>query len=125
MSVAQFPTTDAGGRWISRLQDLPIEYAGVVIRTFKDGGSSFGAETTNGVLRWDLFYDGLTPTEAGVFDTHMQTAFFNLLPFSFKHPRTGTTYTDCHYETFEYPAHAVQNGYHSQQRHIVLVKRPA
>lgn len=136
MAVSQYPTPFSaahpsepdgpgpGGASLCgyNLQRLPDEYLGIVVKTMVDGGAVYGADSTNVLKRWRFSYTGLSSTQAGVLDDHRAEAKDRLLGFVFRDPRTGTSYSDVHYEEFEYPAH---EQYNNQTRIVTLVKRPA
>lgn len=136
MAVSQYPTPlsaahpsepDGPGPGGSSLcgyvlQQLPDEYPGLIEKVMIDGGSTRGGDTTNKVLRWRFTYTGLRATQAAVLDAHRAEAVDALLGFTFRDPRTGTSYSDVHYESYEYPAH---QQYDVQTRIVTLVKRPA
>lgn len=129
MPISQFPTrynaahpSEPAADTHLILQDVTPE-RGISIQTFKDNGKSRGTESPNAVtLRWILIYDGESATDAAVYDAHYVESLEGLLPFSFRHPRTGILYTDVYYESFVYPQHEHLN---SQRREITLIKSPA
>lgn len=82
-----------------KLLQLADEYPGVVVKPMMIGATR-GADSTSRVRRWQLEYDGLSSTDAGTLVTHKDSAKFQLLPFDFVDPRTATTFTNCHYESF-------------------------
>lgn len=90
----------AGGPQYLKLLQLPDEYPGVVVKQMMTGATR-GADSTARIRRWQLEYDGLTSTVADSLVTHKDSAKFNLLGFGFTDPRTGTVYTNVHYESFE------------------------
>lgn len=141
MSVGQYPTprssshsSEPDGPGIAsisptgtnicgyNLQQLPNEYASVIVKPMVDNGATYGADSGSAVLRWKFTYTGLSATQAAVLDTHFASAKNQLLGFAFRDPRTDTMYSDVHYESYEYPPHTF---YQSQSRIVTLVKRPA
>lgn len=121
MPVGNYPTPEFGGPPIAVIQELPIEYPSVIEKIFKDEGASTGLSNANGVRRWLILHHGLFPAEATTLDNHNSSAKHNYEGFSFKNPRTGVTYTDVHYEEYEYPQH---RRYTWTERRTVLIKRP-
>jgi len=136
MAVSQYPTPlyasqpsepDGPGPGGSspcgyKLQRLPDTYPGLVVKEMTDGGATYGGDTTNTIKRWRFTYTGLSTAQALVLDTHRAEAKDTLLGFTFRDPRTGTSYSDVHYESFEYPEHSY---YPVQSRIVTLIKRPA
>lgn len=103
------------------MQQLPDEYPGLIEKVMLDGGATYGADTTNTIKRWQFTYTGLNQAQAAVLDTHRADAKGRLLGFSFRDWRTDTLYTDCHYESYEYPQH---QNLDNQSRILTLIKRP-
>lgn len=136
MSVAQYPTPysaahssepDGPGPGGTSpcgyiLQRLPDEYGSVIVKEMTDKGATYGADTTNIVMRWQFTYTGLSAAQAAVLDGHRAAALDKLLGFNFRDPRTGTLYSNVHYDDYQYPAHV---SYQSQSRIVTLIKRPA
>lgn len=96
------------------------------ISEFDDGGRDTNEHASDAPQYYELFYDGLTETEADVLDDHYNT---NRLSgtFSFQEPRnepwtgtTGSTVT-VRYESYERVKH---DKVWSQSRRVVLVKTP-
>ncbi len=121
MPVGQYPTPDIGGPTIAVLQKLPVEFPGSTSKEFKDGGASYGSSNPNGLQKWLLIHQGLTTAEATTLDNHWSSANGIYGGFTFRDPRTGTTYSDVHYESYEYPQH---KRITMTERRTVLVKRP-
>src|SRR5207302_4699761 len=105
MPVSQYPTEDIGGPKIALIQKLPVTFPGATSKEFKDGGASYGLSNANGLQKWLILHQGLTTAEAATLDNHNASANGIYGGFTFKDPRTGVTYTDVHYETYEYPQH--------------------
>lgn len=136
MSVAQYPTPlnsahltepdgpGPGGTSLCgfKLERLVNEYPSVIVKLMVDGGATYGADSATAVARWRLTYTGMTAAQAAVLDAHHDSARHNLLGFDFRDPRTGTLYSDVHYESYEYPGHTL---YSVQSRVVTLAKRPA
>lgn len=88
-----------------------------------DGGAKDTNEFASDVPQiYELFYDGLTETEAKTLDDHHAANRFST-SFSFTEPRnepwtgtTGSTVT-VRYKTYERPKH---EHYNIQSRHVVL-----
>lgn len=135
MSVAQYPTPynpshtgepagpGPGGSSLCgyKLQRLKDEYPSIVVKEMDAGNASYGATNVSPVMRWQFTYTGLTAAQAAVLDAHYAAAFERFLGFQFRDPRTGTLYTDVHYDAYEYPAH---EQYNNQTRIVTLIKRP-
>jgi|SRR5215831_866111 len=124
MPPSAYPTPSAGGPPYLKLLQLANEYRSVVVKEMVDGGATYGADTTNAVMKWQFDYDGLTASQAATLDAHFASAYGSLLGFNFTDPRTSTLYTDVHYDP--------SNGFvadhaktFSQSRKVILVKRPA
>lgn len=127
MSVPQYPTptvfggdTNVVGPPILKRLLQVVEFAGTQ-KLFKDLGATYGLPSTSSVLRWELRYDGMDETQAGVLDTHWAAAQGIFGGFSFRDPKTSILYTDVHYESMT----ADHTKSWSQARTVVLVKRPA
>lgn len=104
------------------LQRLKDEYGSVVVKEMVDLGATYGADTTNVVIRWRFTYTGLGSAQSAVLDSHNAEAKDQLLGFNFRDPRTDALYSDVHYEGYEAPEH---EWYQLQSRVVTLVKRPA
>lgn len=131
MAVSQFPsptshTVHAGdptGPPCQKITPLKTERPSNVFKEMVDGGGTYGADSANKVLRWELIFGGLTIAQAAQLDTHNDDAKDTLLGFSWRDPRTDTLYTDVHYESYERDHSRLYSN--SQSRKMVLVKRPA
>ena len=137
MSVSQFPTpfnSAHSGETVSgpipnKAQELKSEYPSNVFKQMVDGGGTYGADTTNRVRRFRLFYEGLVDTDAKKLDDHYAEAKDILLGFNFRWQRASATtpidelLTDVHYESFV--ADHAQLYKTTQTRTVILVKRPA
>lgn len=93
---------------------------------FEDGGMDTNEHASDAPQLYELFYDGLSETEAKVLDDHFNTNRYSAA-FSFQEPRnepwtetTGSTVT-VRYETYERPKH---DKVHIQARRVVLIKTP-
>jgi hypothetical protein len=128
MPVSQFPTpldpanpSEPDGPIYLLLQDYAPEYPSVIVHIFKDGGASYGLPNPFALFRWELFYDGHTAAAIETLDNHWVEAQGLFGGFNFRHPRTGTLYSDVHYESYERSSHT---KFDIQSRRIVLIKRP-
>lgn len=93
---------------------------------FEDLGRDTNEHASDAPQLYELFYDGLTETQAKVLDDHFNTNRYSGT-FSFQEPRnepwtgtTGSTVT-VRYETYERPKH---EKVWSQSRRAVLIKTP-
>ena len=127
MSTNQYPTNsivapddNVLGPQINKLLDLVPQYS-TSFHEFKDLGRSYGLSNTSSSLRWELTYEGLDSTQAGVLDTHYASVKGIYTGFQFRHPRTGTLYTDVHY------AEEMEVDHEKtwiQSRKVILTKTP-
>jgi hypothetical protein len=67
---------------------------------FKSGGRSFGIQGTGATLTFRFEYAS-TEAEAAILVAHHDECFDDYLGFNFVDPRTGATYTNCHYTVFK------------------------
>lgn len=121
MSVGTYPSPEFGGPPIALIQKLPVTFPGARSKEFKDGGASYGLSNANGLQKWLIIHQGLTTAEGTTLDNHNVSANGIYGGFTFKDPRSGITYTDVHYESYDYPQH---KRITMTERRTVLVKRP-
>lgn len=123
-TVASFPNPDLTGIPYSRYFVPEGDWDGVVYsHIFEDKGASFNSVSVTVPQTWEMDFDGLTRTEALIFDEHYDLAKGQLNDFSFT-DKAGTLHTGVRYTADGY--RRSHDGHKSwmQSRKIKLIKRP-
>lgn len=91
--------------------------------TFEDKSQSFNAVSVTPILVFEIEFNGLTATEASIFDAHYDLANGQLHSFPFT-DKSGDLHTGVRYANDGYKRN--HDGHKSwiQSRKIKLVKRP-
>lgn len=122
----EFPTPAFGGARYMKYRKLAKDYSEITdFAHFDDGGLDTNQHASDTAQRYEFTYNGLTETQAKVFDDHFT---INKLSgtFTLQEPRnepwTGTTGSSVtvRYESYERDHEKVW----SQSRRIVLIKTP-
>lgn len=116
-TIAAYPTQSIGGPLINRLIEHPTEYP-ITRYEYEDGGEDVNISPC-GLKRWDLFYDGLTPTELQLLVDHWNLAKGRVNDFNFYDHHANTTYSGMQYGSFEINEHVHKQTLFAQ---TVLVK---
>lgn len=135
--MATYPTplhsqTYDTGPVILKYLRKPKDWASVTVTAkYEDGGMDFNTSALDCPIIWELTYDGLTDEDANILDQFWD-AHGIATPFTFIEPRDhpwtgieGTTYTDCHFVSYD-KDHGDSNGVkYIQKRIVVIAKYPA
>jgi hypothetical protein len=107
------------------------DWASVTVTSiYEDKGQDFNVSADDCPIIWELNYDGLTDEDANILDQFWDAhgiarSFIFIEPRD--HPWTfteGTTYTGCHFVSFD-KDHADVNGVkYIQKRKVVIAKYP-
>lgn len=123
-TVAAFPNPDLTGIPYSRYFAPEGDWDGVVYsHVFEDKGASFNSVNTSVPQMWELDFEGLSVTEALIFDAHYDLAKGQLNDFPFT-DKAGALHTGVRYAPDGF--RRSHDGHKSwiQSRKIKLIKRP-
>jgi hypothetical protein len=99
-TIGNYPDgVGTAGPYISRLIDVPIDYA-VTRYEFEDGGVEVNVQPC-GIRRWQLDYEGLSTSDLATLTTHFNNAKGRVNDFSFYHRRAATTYSGVKYVSLD------------------------
>ena len=137
MPEATYPTPghsatyDTGPVYLKYLRRAR-DWASVTLTSkYEDGGMDFNTSASTTPIFWELTYDGLTDDDANILDQFWD-AHGLATSFTFIEPRDhpwsggeGSTYTGCHFVSFE-KDHADSNGaMFIHKRKVVIAKYPS
>lgn len=108
----------------ARYEVEEIEYPTDIGTPYKDGGTDYNLKADTVTRRFTLDYKTkgfVTETEAAILDAHWEQAKGRTYGFDFYDKKSGTVYTDVHYESFE-KGHGEKHII--QFRMVKLIKRP-
>lgn len=123
-TVAAFPNPDLTGIPYSRYYEPEPDWDGIVYaHTFEDKSQSFNSVSVTPVLMFEIEFNGLTQTEAAIFDAHYNLASGQLHSFPFT-DKSGDLHTGVRYAADGYRRSHDGHKAWIQNRKIKLVKRP-
>lgn len=103
-TIAAYPTqTVGGGPLINTLVRHPVEYP-ITRYEYEDGGVDVNVSPC-GLLRWELFYEGLTSAELQTLVDHFNLAKGRVNDFNFYDHHEASTYSGVAYGSFEINDH--------------------
>lgn len=132
--MATYPTPlhsssyDTGPFYMKYLRKAKDWGSVTLVSVYEDQGRDFNTSADDCPIIWELTYDGLTDEDANILDQFwddhgIATGFTFIEPRN--HPWTGTegsTYTDCHFVSFEKDHDKVKG---IQKRLVVIAKYPS
>lgn len=121
-TIAAFPNPDLTGIPYSRYWKPKADYDQVTYEhTFEDKGISVNSVNVSAPQKWEIEFNGLSVTEAKIWQDHYTLAFHNLNEFPFTE-KDGTLQTGVRYLSFD----CTHDGHKSWIKTVkcTLIKRP-